>query len=85
MAELLDSLPAGPVLRTCMQYSIAFCSRLEAASDVKSDKFGQLIVSDQVVKFPDPCLNCSPEIRSTAVGGGIFDIFFVTTSNRSSR
>ena len=36
VTELLEPLPAGHVLRTFKQYSIAFCSRTEAASDVIS-------------------------------------------------
>ena len=36
VADLLDSLPAAPVLRTFVQYLIALCSRLEAACDVIS-------------------------------------------------
>ena len=34
MAEFLDSLPAEPVLRTFVQYLIAFYNWPEAASDV---------------------------------------------------
>ena len=34
-AESFDSLPAGPVLRDFIQYSVAFCSRPEVAIDVK--------------------------------------------------
>ena len=37
VGELLDSLLAVPVLRTFLQYLIAFYSRPEAASDVVSD------------------------------------------------
>ena len=36
MAELVDYLPAALVSRTFVQYLTAFCSRLEAASDVIS-------------------------------------------------
>ena len=58
-----------------MQYLIAFCSRPEAASDVISSHFVELIVSDEFVKFGDPCLNRFGEIRPEAIEGGIFDIF----------
>ena len=37
MAELFNSLPAAPELRTFVKYLTAFCSRLVAASDVKAD------------------------------------------------
>ena len=57
MAELFDSLPAGPVSRTFAQYLIAFCSRLEVASDVVSGRFVTPIVPDKCVKFGDSCLN----------------------------
>ena len=36
VAEVFDSLPAGPTLCTLMKYSVTFCSRLEADSDVIS-------------------------------------------------
>ena len=36
----------GPLLRTFMQYLFAFCSRLEAASDVVSTGFVRLIVPE---------------------------------------
>ena len=54
MVELFDSLPAARVLRTFEQYSIAFCSRSEAASNVISVTFMRLIVSDKSVKGRDP-------------------------------
>ena len=31
--RIILSFPAGPVLRTCIQYSTAFCSRPEAAAN----------------------------------------------------
>ena len=55
---------AGPVLRTFMQYSTAFCSRLEAANDRMSGLFVGLIVPDTAVKFRDAGLKFSREIRS---------------------
>ena len=36
MAELFDPLPAAPVLRTFVQFLIAFCSRPELDSDIIS-------------------------------------------------
>ena len=44
VTEVFDSLPAGPVLRTCMQHSTAFCSRLEPTINVISGVFTMLIV-----------------------------------------
>ena len=49
---------------------MAFCSRPETASDVVWP-----IVRDTPVKFRDPRLNHSREIRPKAVGGGIFNRF----------
>ena len=68
MAEFFDSLVATPVL--CIrfvQYLIAFCSRLEAASDVIFGTFEGPAVPDKRVKFCDPCLNHSGEIQPKAV------------------
>ena len=53
----------------------AFCSQLEAACDVLSGSFVRLIVPDNCVKFCDPRLNRSGEIRPKTIGGGIFDTF----------
>ena len=61
MAELFDSLSAAPDLRTFVQYSIAFCSRHEAASDI-SGMFLSPIFPDECVKFGDPLLSRSPDI-----------------------
>ena len=63
----------APVLRTFVQYLIAFYSRLEADGDVIYESFVRLTVPDQYVKFRDPRLNRSLEIRPETVGGGIFD------------
>ena len=41
----------GPVLRTFMQYLMAFCSRQETASDVVSGRFVGPFVHDQQVNF----------------------------------
>ena len=76
MTELFDSLPSGPVLRTFVQYLIAFCSRSETASCDRSDRFMRLIVPDKTFQFRDTCLNRYGEIRPKAIGGGIFDILF---------
>ena len=51
VTELCDSLSAGPILRTFMQYSGAFRSWLEAGIDTISDKFVRLVVPDKFVKF----------------------------------
>ena len=75
VTELFHSLLAGPVLRTFVQYSIAFCTRQEAANDVMSGLFVRLIVPNKIVKFRDPCLNRSREIRPKAIGDGSFDRF----------
>ena len=49
MAAFLDSLAGGPVLRTFVQYLIAFCSRPETASDVISGRFVGSIVPNKHV------------------------------------
>ena len=64
MPELVESLPAAPVLRGFC----AFCSRPEAAMDVISSKFVGLIVPDKRVKFRDHRLNHSGEIQPKSVG-----------------
>ena len=67
--------PPGPVLRTLVQYLIAFCSRPEADSDVISCRIVRPIVPDKLGQFRDPRLNCSREIPP-AVVGGIFNGYF---------
>ena len=67
--------PSVPVLRTCVQYFIAFCSRLETASDVVSSKFVRPIIPDKPVKFRDPHLNRSRYIPPEIIVGDIFDGF----------
>ena len=75
MAELSASMPAAPVLHTFVQYLIAFGSRREATSGVISDRFVRLIVADKSMKFRDPRLNRSGEIRPEAViRGAISDV-----------
>ena len=69
----------GPTLLTFIQYSVVICSRLEAANDVISSRFVRLIVPDNFVKFCDPRLNCSLEIRPKVL---VFDRFFWITSTR---
>ena len=49
MIDIFDSLSAGLPLRTFMQYSFAFGSRLEATSDVMSRRFVSMIVPDNIV------------------------------------
>ena len=63
MAKLFDSLAGQTrfVLRTFVQYLVAFCSRPEASGDVLSGRFGRLIVHDKSVKSSDPCSNHSLE------------------------
>ena len=63
-------------------FCAAFCSWLEADSDVISGRFVRPIVLDKWVKFRDPRLNSSWEIPPEAVGGGIFDSFFAIASDR---
>ena len=55
-----------------LQNLIAFCSRLEAASDVISGRFMRPIVPDKNVKFCDPRLNYSGKIRCETIAGSIF-------------
>ena len=56
VAELFDSLPAAPVLRTFVQYLIALISRPAAASNVILGCFVGTIAPDKCVKFRDPRL-----------------------------
>ena len=76
MTELCASIPAIPVLRTSVPYLFAFCSRLEAASEIISGRFVRLAVPYKCVNFRDPRLNRSPEIQLKAAGGGISTISF---------
>ena len=75
MAELLESLPAAPILRTFVQYLISFCSQQEVAADVIPSSFVRFVVLDECVKFGDPHLKRFREIRPKAIGGGILDSF----------
>ena len=45
--RILDFLSFSPVLRTFMQYLVAFCSRPEAGSGVISGRFVTPIVPDK--------------------------------------
>ena len=74
--------PAGPVLRTTVLCLITFCRRPKGANDVISFSFVRSNVLDKSVKLRGPILNRSREIPPEAVGGGIFDSFFATTSDR---
>ena len=67
------------ILCTFVQYLTAFCSRAEA-SDVISSMFLSLTVTNKLVKFRNPRLNRSSEIRAEAVGGSIFDRFRTSTN-----
>ena len=64
--ELFDSLSG--LARFAYVYAVfkAFCSLLEAISDVISGKFVGPIVLDKCVKFRDPCLNRSRDIPPEA-------------------
>ena len=53
MAELFDSLPTEPILRTFMQYPIEFRSRLVAAIDVISSAPVDCVDIDLLIKFGD--------------------------------
>ena len=80
VTELCTAMPATPVLRTFMQYSIAICSRPETVSDVISGIYirhvnGTDFVSNKHVEFREHRLNHSREIPLEPVGGGIFDCF----------
>ena len=78
--RIIRLCPAGPVLRTCVQYLITFCSRPEEASDVIPSRFVGPADLDKRVKSNDPSLNRSREIPPEAVGGGILDCFSLITS-----
>ena len=75
VAELFDSLPVEPVLRTFVQYLIGLCSQQEAASDVIRSRYMMLIVPEECVKFRDKCLNRSREIQPKAVGVAFSAVF----------
>ena len=64
LAKLVDSLPAGPFFRSFVHNLIAFCSRLEATSDIISGRFVSQIVPDKRVTFGDSRSNCSRDIRA---------------------
>ena len=57
----------------CSIYSILQPTR-NSAADVISDRFVRLIVPDMWVKFGDPRLNHSVNMRPEAIGDGIFAI-----------
>ena len=59
-----------------MQYLIAFCSRLEAATYVISGMFMRQSIADKAVKFGELQLNHFPEIQLQVVGDDIFIVFF---------
>ena len=62
MAELFDSLPVGPVLRTFVQHLIAFCNRPETASQGISSRCMGPRVLGKCVQFLDHRFNRSGEI-----------------------
>ena len=45
--RIIRLLPVAPILRTFVQYLLAFCSRPEAVSNVICGRFGRLIISDK--------------------------------------
>ena len=77
LAESFDSA-RGRVLCSITKYSVTYCSRPEAASDVISGKFVRPSILNKVVKFGDPRLNRSRAIRPKFVRDGIlfFDVVF---------
>ena len=81
VTDLCASMPVAPFLLTFVQYLIVFCSRPEEASDIVSGRFVRLAVLDKCIQFCDHRLNYSQETRPEAVGGGIFDRFFLTSIN----
>ena len=77
MAELFDSLPVGIVLRTFVQYLIAFCSQPETASEVISCSFVRLPLSPtSVYNFCDSRLKRFREIRPEVIGRGILQFVY---------
>ena len=75
VTELCTFMSVAPVLRTFVEYLIAFCSPLEKASDVISDRFMRPIVYDKLVKFCNPRLIRSREIPPETVGDSVFEFF----------
>ena len=55
MTKVCTSVPVAPILRTVVQYLIAFCSRLEVASDVISGANVEQVGMDVLVKFTKRC------------------------------
>ena len=53
VAKLFDSLPFAPVLHYFVKYLIAFCSRLEAVSDVISSLAVEGVGTNVRAKFDD--------------------------------
>ena len=64
VAELFESFPASPVLRTFVQYLIAFCSRLERATDALSSRYIEQVCVGVHVKPCDSRSNDSRDIRA---------------------
>ena len=75
VTELCASIQAIPVLRTFVQYLIAFCGQPETAIDVNFNRFVGPIVHDKRVEFLDPRSNRSREIPPDAIRGVIFGHF----------
>ena len=75
MVELFDPLSGRTSFAHFVQYLIAFCNPLEAASDVISGAFVRHIVLEKCGKFRDHCLNRYREIPPEAVGSGNVESF----------
>ena len=57
--RIIRLFAGAPVIRTFVQYLVAFSSPAEAASEVISSSFVGLTATDKSVKFRDPRLNPS--------------------------
>ena len=76
----------GLVLSTFMQYSVAFCSFWEIASDVISTIFMSHVKHDDAIIFRDPGLNRSREISFFKSSETVFAaIFSAIIFNRNLR
>ena len=62
VAKLFDSLPPEPVIRTFVQYLIAFCSRPKAASDIISGVAVEQVGMGVLIKFCNSRSNRSRDI-----------------------
>ena len=67
--RLIRFLLAVSVLRTFVQYLIAFCSRLGTASDVIAGKFVELTVTDKRLRHFLNFDKCQPEVAGDVISG----------------